>query len=751
MRGYKACLSFGLSVVLCVLLTACPSGKPPAHIDPLVIVKTKPTPAYVGVSYSFTFAATGGLTPYTWSISSGSLPAGLTLNESTGTVSGSPTTAASYTFTVQCTDSQTPTAAVETQSFTMVITKLTPLSVLTTTLPNATINQIYNTSLQATGGVPPYTWSITSGSLPAGLSLNSSGMISGTATALDTSTFTVQVADSESTPATVTANLSLTVAALTPVTVTTTTLSTGTTGMFYGAVLSASGGVPPYSWQIASGSLPMGLSLSAGGTLSGTPTAPGTSTFTLQVTDSTMPTAQTATANLSITVSNPGQLGGSYAFYFNGFNAGSPVFMAGNFVADGSGNITSGVLDLTNSSGTQSSIMLTGSNTYDSTTSLGSVNLMAGSLGALTWQLAQPANSPVIRFIQNNPNNSGSYGSGVIKKQDPTSFSVSSLAGNYAFGWSGVDSAGGRLADVGSYTTDQNGNLTAGAADINDAGTVSQMVALTGSYGQTVDATSGRGTATLAINGATSNFTFYVVSSSEIFMLETESTNPENQLVGSAEKQLISNSGSNNNLGGNAILELSGLQSSSPDVIVGLGGFTASNSSFTLNTDENAAGTLTSLKYSGSYAVNSTTGRVTFNNNAFPAVMYLSVPNTAFVLGTDSSVKSGTLEPQAAISRTITGEFLGGSVAPVLSSVVNEVDSTSASSPNAFRVTYDISGPGGSQQGLTQAETYTIDNHGRTVVTNSSVQTVDIFYIVNSSKLAGITAETSPKLVVQEH
>jgi hypothetical protein len=356
----------------------------------------------------------------------------------------------------------------------------------------------------------------------------------------------------------------------------------------------------------------------------------------------------------------------------------------------------------------------------------------------------------VIRFIQNNPNDSGTYGSGVIKKQDPTIFSVSSLAGNYVFGWSGVDSAGGRLADVGSYTTDQNGNLSTGVADVNDAGKVSQMVSLTGSYGQTIDATSGRGTASLTINGAPSNFTFYVVNSTEVFMLETESTNPANQLVGSLEKQLISNSGSNNNLGGNAILELSGVQSASADVIVGLAGFAASDSGFALKTDENAAGTLSSAKYSGNYAVNSTTGRVTFNNNAFPAVMYLSVPNTAFVLGTDSTVKSGTLEPQAAVSTTITGQFLGGSVGPVLSSVVNEVDSTT-SSGNALSITYDTSGPGGSQLSLTKAETYTINAHGRVVVSDSGMQTVGIFYTVSSSKLAGITAETSPKLVVQEH
>ena len=66
MRGYKASLSFGLSLLLCMLTMACSSGKPPAHIDPLVISTTPPPSGFVGVSYTFTLAARGGVPPYSW-------------------------------------------------------------------------------------------------------------------------------------------------------------------------------------------------------------------------------------------------------------------------------------------------------------------------------------------------------------------------------------------------------------------------------------------------------------------------------------------------------------------------------------------------------------------------------------------------------------------------------------------------------------------------------------------------------------
>ena len=149
-------------------------------------------------AYTATLAATGGSGAYTWSIISGSLPAGLTLNVSTGVISGTPTGAGTSNFTVQVKDANNSTA---TQSLSITISA-PALSITTTSLPNGTQNAAYTATLAATGGSGAYTWSIFSGSLPAGLTLNvGTGLISGTPTGAGTSNFTVQVKDANSSTA----------------------------------------------------------------------------------------------------------------------------------------------------------------------------------------------------------------------------------------------------------------------------------------------------------------------------------------------------------------------------------------------------------------------------------------------------------------------------------------------------------------------------------------------------------------------
>jgi hypothetical protein len=97
----------------------------------------------------------------------------------------------------------------------------------------------------------------------------------------------------------------------TPLAVTTTSPPPGTVGSLYSTTLAASGGTPPYSWTVASGSLPSGLSLASGGVISGTPSAAGTFSFTVEVTDSTTLTRESASAALAITVSSGGGGGGT--------------------------------------------------------------------------------------------------------------------------------------------------------------------------------------------------------------------------------------------------------------------------------------------------------------------------------------------------------------------------------------------------------------------------------------------------------
>jgi hypothetical protein len=255
-------------------------------------ITTNSLPSWtVGVAYSQTLAATGGTAPYTLTITSGTLPAGLSLS-SGGVISGTPTTAGGPTsITFQVTDSANKTA-----NKSLSITINASPSINTGSLPNGTVGVAYSQTLSVTGGTSPYTWSIASGSLPAGLSFSSSGVVSGTPTSAIGPTFiTFQVTDLTS--ATAMKSLSFTIS--TPPSISTSSLPNGTVGTAYSQTLTATGGTSPYSWTIASGSLPAGLTLSSNGLISGTPTAAVSSTsVTFQVTDTNN---RTATKVLSMT------------------------------------------------------------------------------------------------------------------------------------------------------------------------------------------------------------------------------------------------------------------------------------------------------------------------------------------------------------------------------------------------------------------------------------------------------------------
>ena len=252
-------------------------------------------------AYSATLTATGGTAPYSWTlINDTTLPAGrLQLNSSTGSITGTPTGTGATNFTVQVTDKNSETA-----SKALSTTVNPPPTIITTTLPSGTQNVSYSAPLTVSNGTPPYSWTLINGtSLPAGLQLNSStGAITGTPTGNAGATnFTVQVTDTNG--ASATAGLSITINPA-PLSITTTSLNNATVGVAYNASVQATGGATPYSWSLINGtSLPAGLQLNTStGAITGTPTARGAINFTVQVTDSSLPTAQTAGKALSITV-----------------------------------------------------------------------------------------------------------------------------------------------------------------------------------------------------------------------------------------------------------------------------------------------------------------------------------------------------------------------------------------------------------------------------------------------------------------
>jgi uncharacterized repeat protein (TIGR03803 family) len=170
--------------------------------------------AQVGVAYASALTATGGVAPYTFSISIGALPPGLSLNSSTGAITGTPTRTGTYNFTAQVVDSKGNTA---TASCSIVVSP----AALTLSGPTATaqVGIAYSSVLNAAGGVAPYTFSITGGALPPGLTLNTStGAITGTPTTVGTYNFTAQVVDSKGNTATASCSIVVTSAGTNPTT-----------------------------------------------------------------------------------------------------------------------------------------------------------------------------------------------------------------------------------------------------------------------------------------------------------------------------------------------------------------------------------------------------------------------------------------------------------------------------------------------------------------------------------------------------
>lgn len=162
-------------------------GQPPA-------ITTLSLPAgEVDTSYSAALAAKGGASPYRWAITGGALPDGLTLNATTGVISGVPSQSTMTSFTVTLVDANGDTVS---RNFTLAISQPAPLTVTTSELPVGSTTSAYSTTLEATGGRLPYQWTITDGALPAGLLLDSQqGVVSGLATEYGSFTVNVQVTD----------------------------------------------------------------------------------------------------------------------------------------------------------------------------------------------------------------------------------------------------------------------------------------------------------------------------------------------------------------------------------------------------------------------------------------------------------------------------------------------------------------------------------------------------------------------------
>jgi hypothetical protein len=261
----------------------------PLGAGALAIATTQLASATEGVAYNYQLAAVGGQAPYIWSAQG--LPQGLSAS-STGAITGTPKETGNFVVTLQATDSSGQSASVA-LALTVSANPGGALAIPQQTMGHATVGVAYSYQLQATGGQPPYAWTVSG--LGVGLAASGSGLVRGTPTAAATLMLTLKVTDSAGTSAVRSTSFLVKAPSTVGPTIPQQTLPTLTVGQAVSFQLTAVGGQPPYTWS-AQG-LPPGLGVSSSGILSGTPnTAQGSPwTAVLTVTDGAGNTASRRT------------------------------------------------------------------------------------------------------------------------------------------------------------------------------------------------------------------------------------------------------------------------------------------------------------------------------------------------------------------------------------------------------------------------------------------------------------------------
>jgi hypothetical protein len=495
--------------------------------------------------------------------------------------------------------------------------------------------------------------------------------------------------------------------------------------------------------------------------ISGSPLLITTSTFAVQVQDSET-TPATATQSLTINVQNGttttnALFTGSYSFLFQGFDSGGNVVIAGNFTSNGSGLISNGTLDSNRASGLFTASTLSG--TYSmGADGRGTMTLLAqnnkGAELQTTYLLVMDSNRNV-RFIENDT--SGTHGSGVMKPVVGASLSASNFSGNYAFQLTGQDYLGKPMVLTGVIRSDGNSLLSPGTIDQNDAGTYSPALGLSGNF--SVSDTNEKGILDFTYNLANSaqiqqTYTFYFVSSNDIFFMDADTTNVNPpRLGGELLLQNPSETFNSTSLDANSVVSMSGLDTNA-SVLVGALSGNSTNGTASVAYDQNDSGTVTTGNAaSGTFVADSSNnGHITFNGlGARFAAAYLTGTNQGFVIGSDAAVSYGLLDAQTVQPAYTNSSLQGGYTLsadntpdPVATNVIGEVNSPGLGLISGTIDEVDNNGTAHSGQTLNASYAFSPGDSGRgTITTNApfGLPVNIIYYVVSPSTIRAITAD----------
>jgi hypothetical protein len=516
--------------------------------------------------------------------------------------------------------------------------------------------------------------------------------------------------------------------------------------------------------------------------MQGTPTSAGNPVpVTIKVTDAD---GLSFSANLNLTINNAianacaGSATGNesvlaanhqYAFFLQGLQgpgAGSPVAIAGSIATDGTGHVTGGEEDINVSTGPQhltilpaNSFYTVGSDnrgclmlTYSGQTNTSTVFSFA--VGGINAGVASKGR--IIEFDDNSGTDAGTRGSGIIRLQDKTAFSLSSLHTRYAFALDGLDSVGAHVSLAGAFTVNTSGNITNGFLDENDGGQLqSGVTGATGTVGTTsTTATTGRETATLAWTSNSQNYSMtnavYVVNADEFFMIQIDQL-AVGKPITSGRAIVTGNAFNSSSLSGNYVFHNSGSVAGAADVTLGIVTLSSGAVNGSLMQYTAAGGLQTTSISGGSYAVDaSNSGRVILSGvGSNPPILYLATPTadtetiSAFIIGTGNSADFGLSEvqPTATYSTSsLSGNFVIGTEYLNDNTVTNIVGIAVIGSnpvPGTFEEVEDFNVNGGDlQTNSVNSKTLFVNADGSAGFVGNTV-----FAVTNGTKLFCVQAE----------
>jgi hypothetical protein len=495
-------------------------------------------------------------------------------------------------------------------------------------------------------------------------------------------------------------------------------------------------------------------------------------TFTLRAT-SNADSSKFGTAQVTVTGPSPNnaKMNGNYALLFQGYDNDGPVALAGHFIADGAGSIIGGELYLNSASNT---IQMSASGNY----SIGSDNRGTMYLGSWIFRFTVDSEGKIRIIDFDETLNNPIRGSGEIREQDTSAFSLNAFNGNFAIGLRG-DLSGSGMAIVGQFNSNING-VVDGFVDTVSPSTHLGSLQLAGTLASP-DPLSGLGYASLtilnpssrpnAVNGTTYNLVYFVISDTEAFVVQRDTPSATVPVLGGVMRKQSSGSFTNASLNGSLVMQLSGPAAGGAHAILGRAVFDGVGGISNGLTDDNHAGTVSAVggeHFTGNYTVGSG-GRGTADislssGGATSFTFYLVDAGEGFVVGgTPSShvgeAVFGSMEPQIGAPFTkssVAGSYAAGTLAPATNSVPSASAAATLNSTGNFSGMLDTCTAVGCalSQGLSGTITITDAMAGRGTITAGALSGASAFYIVSPTKVwmlnSLVTGDTTASIISVE-